>query len=139
MSFASYTDAIAKPFMGITPWILRLSFATSFILHGFGKFPMPADGLVRLFESKGIFMPELTASLVALGEVGAGALIILGGLFGTTLGHTLTRLGGGMGLVIMIGALSIAHSDWFITQKLFMSEQIFLLAIALYFAIRGNN
>ena len=84
-------------------------------------------------------MPELTASLVALGEVGAGALIILGGLFGTTLGHTLTRLGGGMGLVIMIGALSIAHSDWFITQKLFMSEQIFLLAIALYFAIRGNN
>ena len=139
MSFASYTDAIAKPFMGITPWILRLSFATSFILHGLGKFPMPADGLVRLFESKGIFMPELTASLVALGEVGAGALIILGGLFGTILGHTLTRLGGGMGLVIMIGALSIAHSDWFITQKLFMSEQIFLLAIALYFAIRGNN
>lgn len=139
MSFVSYTDAIAKPFMGITPWILRLSFATSFILHGLGKFPMPADGLVRLFESKGIFMPELTASLVALGEVGAGALIVLGGLFGTTLGHILTRLGGGMGLVIMIGALSIAHSDWFITQKLFMSEQIFLLAIALYFAIRGNN
>ena len=139
MSFASYTDAMAKPFMGITPWILRLTFATSFILHGLGKFPMPADGLVRLFESKGIFMPELTASLVALGEVGAGALIVLGGLFGTTFGHTLTRLGGGMGLVIMIGALSIAHSDWFITQKLFMSEQIFLLAIALYFAIRGNN
>ncbi|MEK9650427.1 MAG: DoxX family protein [Gammaproteobacteria bacterium] len=139
MSFASYTDAIAKPFMGITPWILRLSFATSFILHGIGKFPLPADGLVRLFESKGIFMPELTASLVALGEVGAGAFLVLGGFLGTTIGHTLTRLGGGMGLVIMTGAFSIAHADWFISQKLFMSEQIFLFALALYFAIRGNN
>jgi hypothetical protein len=39
----------------------------------------------------------------------------------------------------MIGALIIAHPDWLITQKLFMSEQIFLLALGTYFAIRGNN
>ena len=124
--------------MNLSPWLLRLSLGTSFILHGLGKFPMPADGMVKLFESKGILFPELTASLVALGEVGAGAAVIIGGFLGAT-GHLVTRLGGGAVAVIMIGALLIAHPDWLITQKLFMSEQIFLLALGSYFAIRGNN
>ena len=124
--------------MSLSPWLLRLSLGTSFILHGLGKFPMPADGMVKLFESKGILFPELTASLVALGEVGAGAAVIIGGFLGAT-GHLVTRLGGGAVAVIMIGALVIAHPDWLITQKLFMSEQIFLLALGTYFAIRGNN
>ena len=138
MSISAYLDNVAKPFMSLSPWILRLSLGTSFILHGLGKFPMPADGMVKLFESKGILFPELTASLVALGEVGAGAAVIIGGFLGVT-GHLVTRLGGGAVAVIMIGALLIAHPDWLITQKLFMSEQIFLLALGTYFAIRGNN
>ena len=138
MSISAYLDNVAKPFMNFSPWLLRLSLGTSFILHGLGKFPMPADGMVKLFESKGILFPELTASLVALGEVGAGAAVIIGGFIGAT-GHLVTRLGGGAVAVIMIGAILIAHSDWLITQKLFMSEQIFLLALGTYFAIRGNN
>ena len=138
MNISAYLDNVAKPFMNFSPWLLRLSLGTSFILHGLGKFPMPADGMVKLFESKGIFFPELTASLVALGEVGAGAAVIIGGFLGAT-GHLVTRLGGGAVSVIMIGALLIAHPDWLITQKLFMSEQIFLLALGTYFAIRGNN
>ena len=138
MSISAYLDNVAKPFMNLSPWLLRLSLGTSFILHGLGKFPMPADGMVKLFESKGILFPELTASLVALGEVGAGAAVIIGGFLGAT-GHIVTRLGGGAVAVIMIGALIIAHPDWLITQKLFMSEQIFLLALGTYFAIRGNN
>ena len=138
MSISAYLDNVAKPFMSLSPWLLRLSLGTSFILHGLGKFPMPADGMVKLFENKGILFPELTASLVALGEVGAGAAVIIGGFLGAT-GHLVTRLGGGAVAVIMIGALLIAHSDWLITQKLFMSEQIFLLALGTYFAIRGNN
>ena len=138
MSISAYLDNVAKPFMNLSPWLLRLSLGTSFILHGLGKFPMPADGMVKLFENKGILFPELTASLVALGEVGAGAAVIIGGFLGAT-GHLVTRLGGGAVAVIMIGALLIAHPDWLITQKLFMSEQIFLLALGIYFAIRGNN
>ena len=138
MSISAYLDNVAKPFMNLSTWLLRLSLGTSFILHGLGKFPMPADGMVKLFENKGILFPELTASLVALGEVGAGAAVIIGGFLGAT-GHLVTRLGGGAVAVIMIGALFIAHPDWLITQKLFMSEQIFLLALGTYFAIRGNN
>ena len=68
----------------------------------------------------------------------AGAAVILGGFLGGA-GHLVTRLGGGAVLVIMIGAFYLAHADWFITQKLFMSEQIFLFALGLYFAIKGNN
>ena len=104
MSISAYLDNVAKPFMNLSPWLLRLSLGTSFILHGLGKFPMPADGMVKLFESKGILFPELTASLVALGEVGAGAAVIIGGFLGAT-GHLITRLGGGAVAVIMIGAL----------------------------------
>ena len=81
MNISAYLDNVAKPFMNFSPWLLRLSLGTSFILHGLGKFPMPADGMVKLFESKGILFPELTASLVALGEVGAGAAVIMAGFF----------------------------------------------------------
>jgi len=39
----------------------------------------------------------------------------------------------------MTFAFILSHSDWFITPKLFMSEQIFLMIIGLYFFIKGNN
>ena len=138
MNISNYLDAIAKPFQGLAPWILRLTLGTSFILHGLGKFPLPPEKMVTWFESMGIAAPEIIASLVALGEVVAGAAVILGGFLGST-GHLITRLGGGAVVVIMIGAFYLAHADWFITQKLFMSEQIFLFALGLYFAIKGNN
>jgi uncharacterized membrane protein YphA (DoxX/SURF4 family) len=87
----------------------------------------------------GMPAPELVSSLVALGETGAGIAIIIGGLLSSQLGHLITRLAGGAVVVIMIGAFYIAHADWFITTKLFTSEQIFLMAIGLFFAIKGNN
>ena len=138
MNISNYLDAIAKPFQGLAPWILRLVLGTSFILHGLGKFPLPPEKMVTWFESMGIAAPEIIASLVALGEVVAGAAVILGGFLGSA-GHQITRLGGGAVVVIMIGAFYLAHADWFITQKLFMSEQIFLFALGLHFAIKGNN
>jgi len=138
MNISNYLDAIAKPFQGLAPWILRLVLGTSFILHGLGKFPLPPEKMVTWFESMGIAVPEIIASLVALGEVVAGAAVILGGFLGSA-GHLVTRLGGGAVVVIMIGAFYLAHADWFITQKLFMSEQIFIFALGLYFAIKGNN
>ena len=95
--------------------------------------------MVGWFSSMGIPAPDVVSSLVALGEAGAGIGIIVGGLLGTTLGHLITRLSGGAVVVIMIGAFYLAHSDWFITPKLFMSEQIFLFALGLYFAIKGNQ
>ena len=132
-------ESIAKPLMPITPWLLRLSLGTSFILHGVGKFPLPPEKMVTWFESMGYMYPEIVTSMVALGEVAAGAGIILGGLSKTHLGNLITRISGGAVAVIMIGAIFIAHSDWLVTKKLFMSEQIFLFVLGLYFAIKGNK
>ena len=95
--------------------------------------------MVTWFESMGYMYPEIVTSLVALGEVGAGAGIILGGLLNNKVGDLVTRLSGGAVGVIMIGAILIAHSDWLVTKKLFMSEQIFLFLLGTYFAIRGNK
>ena len=132
-------ESIAKPLIPITPWLLRLGLGTSFILHGIGKFPLPPEKMVTWFESMGYMQPEIITSLVALGEVGAGVGIILGGLINNHVGNLITRLSGGAVGVIMLGAIFIAHSDWLITKKLFMSEQIFLFLIGLYFAIKGNK
>ena len=132
-------ESIAKPLMPITPWLLRLGLGISFILHGVGKLPLPPERMVTWFESMGYMYPELVTSLVALGEVGAGAGIIFGGLLKNKVGDLITRLSGGAVGVIMIGAILIAHSDWLVTKKLFMSEQIFLFLLGTYFAIRGNK
>ena len=132
-------ESIAKPLMPITPWLLRLGLGTSFILHGIGKFPLPPERMVTWFESMGYMYPEIVTSMVAVGEVAAGAGIILGGLVSGHIGNLITRLSGGAVVIIMIGAILIAHSDWLITKKLFMSEQIFLLILGLFFAIKGNN
>ena len=132
-------ESIAKPLMPITPWLLRLGLGTSFILHGIGKFPLPPERMVTWFESMGYMYPEIVTSMVAVGEVAAGAGIILGGLVSGHIGNMITRLSGGAVVIIMIGAILIAHSDWLITKKLFMSEQIFLLILGLFFAIKGNN
>ena len=134
-----YLDAMAKPFMPITPWLLRLGLGIAFIYHGVGKFPLPPERMVTWFESMGYMYPEIVTSLVALGEVGAGAGIILGGLIKNKVGDLVTRLSGGAVGVIMIGAILIAHYDWLVTPKLFMSEQIFLFLLGTYFAIRGNK
>ena len=138
MSISNYLDDVAKPFVGLAPLILRFVLGVSFILHGLGKFPLPPEKMVPWFQGMGIAAPEIVASLVAIGEVVAGAAQIVGGFLGRV-GHLVTRLGGGAVVVIMIGAFYLAHSDWFITQKLFMSEQIFIFALGLYFAIKGNN
>ena len=135
----NFLESLAKPFLPITPWLLRLGLGTSFILHGLGKFPLPPEKMVTMFESMGYMYPEIVTSMVAIGEVVAGAGIIIGGLIISNTGTLITRLSGGAVVVIMIGAILIAHSDWLITKKLFMSEQLFLFILGLYFTIKGNN
>ena len=118
----------------LAPWVIRLGLGIAFIIHGYNKFPLPPQGLINYFG----FSPAL-ATFVALSEVFAGLIIIVGGLLNNSLGNLITRLGGLMVVVIMIFAFSIAHQEWFITVKLFTSEQIFLFLIGLFFLIKGNK
>ena len=133
-SIDNIMNAIMSHFYNLSPWLLRLGLGISFIFHGLGKFPLPPQKLIDYFG----FSPEL-ASFVAISELGAGILLILGGFLKGHVGNLVTRFAAGVIVIVMTFAFILAHSDWFITPKLFMSEQIFLMIIGLYFFIKGNN
>lgn len=133
-SIDNILNAIMSNFYHLAPWLLRLGLGTSFVFHGLSKFPLPPQKLIDYFG----FSSEL-ASFVAISELGAGILLLLGGFLKGHVGNLVTRFAAGVIVIVMIFAFTIAHSDWFITPKLFMSEQIFLIIIGLYFLIRGNN
>ena len=139
-------EKLARPLKDYSSCLLRIGLGVSFFLHGYGKVPIQ-QGFIDWLASKGIPFADLTAFLVAWGEMLSGSGILIGGLIGLslpTIGNIITRLSGGAVMVIMIGALLLAHSDWaiFIGERgsiLFASEQLFLLLLGTYFAIKGND
>ncbi len=110
-------------------WALRLSLAATFLYHGIGKFPVSAF-------SEAMGMPIAVAWAVALAEIVAGAALI-GGAFGK---EVLTRIGGLIVIVIMIGAIGMVHfkNGWNVGDG-GMEFQVLMLAVGLYFAARGNE
>ena len=142
----NFFDGIAAPLSGIADWLLRLGLGIAFFLHGYGKLPI-SDGFIGYLDSKGVPLAEASAYLVAWGEILAGLGIIVGAILAkpmVQLGHLVTRVSGGAIGVIMIFALLIAHSDWgiFFGERgsvLFASEQLFLLLLGTFYAIKGNN
>ena len=135
----NYLEKISRPIAPISFWLLRFGLGVAFFLHGFEKFPLPPEKMTNWFTKLGFAFPELTTSAVALGEVGAGVGIILGGLVKGHVGNVITKVSGGAVVIIMSGAFIIAHSNWFFTSRLFMSEQIFLFILGSFFLIRGNS
>ena len=139
-------EKTASPLKGYANYLLRIGLGVSFFLHGYGKIPIQ-ENFINWLSSKGIPFAETTAHLIAWGEMVSGIGILLGGLIGakaSVAGNLVTRLSGGAVMVIMIGALLIAHSNWgvFFGERgsiLFASEQLFLLLVGTYFAIKGND
>jgi len=137
-SLNNFLEKLANPLMGFADWIIRIGLGVSFFLHGFGKLPVDASGWL----ASNLGYP--VALMVAWGEVLAGLGVILGGLLSGAIGNLITRLSGGAIGIIMIGAITIAHSNWgiFFGERgsvLFASEQLFLLLLGIYFAIKGNQ
>ena len=126
-NFFSNIDALAS-------LILRFGIGIAFIIHGVKKFPLPPQGLIEYFD-----LSPAIASTVAISELLSGLLLIISGFIKNPLGSMLTRLSGLNIAILMISILAFAHQDWFITTKLFTSEQIFLLIGGIYFLIKGNR
>ena len=118
----------------LAPLIFRFGIGIAFIIHGLNKFPLPPQGLIEYFN----LSPAL-ASFVAICELSSGLILIVGGFIRNPLGNFITRLAGFTIVIMMINIFAIAHQDWFITTKLFTSEQIFLLIGGIYFLIKGNQ
>ena len=139
-------DNITRPISGLAEWLLRIGLGISFFLHGYGKIPI-GEGFIGWLASKGVPAAGAMAHMVAWGEMLAGIGIIVGGLIASRAeqaGHLITRLSGGAVLFIMVWAMIIAHSNWgiFFGERgsvLFASEQLFLILVGTYFAIKGNK
>lgn len=110
-------------------WLLRLSLAATFLVHGIPKFP--PDGFVQMSG-----LPVMVAWAVALGEVGAGLALIVGAFTD----ERLTRLGGLLVAVIMAGAIVLVHAEngWNV-QNGGMEFQALMLAAGLYFLTKGDK
>ena len=121
-------------FEALASLLLRFGIGIAFIIHGYAKFPLPPAGLVEYFG-----LPPALATFVALSELLSGIILIVSGFLKNPIGDTLTRFAGLVIVILMINIFIIAHPDWFITQKLFTSEQIFLFIGGFYFLIKGNK
>ena len=123
-----------KNFEALASLFLRLGISIAFIIHGWNKFPLPPQGLIEYFD-----LSPFLASFVALSEVSVGIILIIGGFIKNPYGNIITRFAGLTIIIIMVNIFVIAHQDWFITKKLFTSEQIFLLIGGIFFLIKGNR
>ena len=121
-------------FEALASLLLRFGIGIAFIIHGYAKFPLPPAGLVEYFG-----LPPALATFVALSEILSGVILIVSGFLRNPIGDTLTRFAGLVIVILMTNIFIIAHPDWFITQKLFTSEQIFLFIGGFYFLIKGNK
>tara|TARA_B100000686_G_scaffold212085_1_gene218984 strand:- start:329 stop:760 length:432 start_codon:yes stop_codon:yes gene_type:complete len=136
----------------VAVWLLRIGLGISFFLHGYGKMPI-GEGFIGWLASKGVPAAGAMAHMVAWGEMLAGIGIIVGGLIASRAeqaGHLVTRLSGGAVLFIMIWAMILAHLNWPIFFSItgedgckipawFASEQLFLILVGTYFALKGNK
>ena len=121
-------------FEALATLFLRLGIGIAFIIHGYGKFPLPPEGLVDYYD-----LHPFIASLVAISELSSGIILIISGFLKNPIGNILTRLVGLNIVILMVCIFAVAHQDWFITKRLFTSSQIFLLIGGLFFLIKGNR
>ncbi len=117
-------------------WLLRIALASVFVYHGWLKIADPGGGAMLGYSST-LWL------LVGLLEAGGGLLVVLGGILGGP-GDLLTRLGGAMLIVPMVGAITQVHwGRWsFVPTQDYpmggMEFQTTLLLLALFFVLMGN-
>ena len=122
-------NKIFDNFEFLGPIVLKSLLGIAFILYGYQKFPLPADGLISMGFAPG------TATIVPLIEVGAGLGMLVSIFIKGVSKRLLTRISALVIFSFMIVAIFIAHQDWLVNAKLFKSVQIFLLGVSFYFIV----
>jgi len=116
-----------KSFAPHVHWGLRLSLAATFIYHGVTKFPV---------EGPMMGMPVAMVWVLAIAEIAAG-LFLIAGAFGR---EVLTRLGGLIVIIVMVGAIALVHAkNGFNVMNGGMEFQILMLVTGLYLMAKGND
>ena len=107
-------------------WLLRLSLATTFIVHGYPKLVDPSD----------MGLPSIVGYLVGPFEFFGGILLLVGGLVKSDKFANISRLGASLIAIIMIGAILVVHiGDGWKGNEF----QILILSTCLLFIVKGND
>jgi putative oxidoreductase len=114
-------------------WLLRLPLALVLVQQGLDKFPLSAD------MAAGFGLPFALWALAAIGEVGAGVLLVASGFVRGALGNLLTRLAGIGTAIILLGVLIVAYGGTPLDWLIFNQFHLLLMAGGLYFALTGGR
>ena len=109
-------------------WSLRIAFAAPFLYHGITKFPM----MDMVAEMTGYSAGVMT--VVAITEILAAVLILADGFMHKGM---LSKIGGIMGAIIMLGAMKLAFPNGFNFMAGGYEFQLVLFLLSLHFALSG--
>ena len=119
-------------------WLLRVLMAIVFLQQGISKIPVS-------YEDAAVFdLPFLVWWFVALGELGAGIVLIFGGVgfpnqHWKNLTDLVTRFSGFTIGCVMTGVIWIGEPESLVDVLLYDNLHVFLWFGGLYFALRGNK
>ena len=110
-------------------WLLRLSLATTFIVHGYPKLVDPS-GLISMG------LPNFIAYLVGPFEFFGGVMLVIGALAHNEKFNYITKIGALLIAIIMLGAIFVVHlGDGWKGNEF----QVLILAVCLLFIFKGNK
>ena len=106
-------------------WLLRITLATTFIVHGYPKI-LDCSSMIEMG------MPTILAYLIGPFEVLGGCFLIGGAFFNSNI----TRLGASLICIIMLGAIFVVHINegW-----KGIEWQLLILSTCIVFLIKGND
>ena len=135
MNYKSLVNKI--PEFCYSHWLIRIPLAIIFLQQGLSKLPFSAD------DAASFDLPVLVWTFVVLGEIGAGAGLLIGGLFPKKflweLGDLITRFSGITICSIMTGVIWVGQPESFLDVLLYDNLHVLLWVGGLFFALRGNR
>jgi putative oxidoreductase len=135
MSVKTITSKI--PEFCMTHWLLRIPLIVVFLQQGMNKWPIN-------LEDSPVELTLLVWSFVVLGELGAAAGLLVGGLADYTkrtkeFGDLITRFSGIVITGIMTGVIWTGEPESFWDVILYDNFHVLLWVGGMYFALRGNR
>ena len=135
MNYKSLVNKI--PEFCMSHWLIRIPLAIIFLQQGISKLPFSPD------DAASFDLPVWVWTFVVLGEIGAGAGLLIGGLFPKKflweLGDLITRFSGITICSIMTGVIWVGQPESFWDVLLYDNLHVLLWVGGLFFALRGNR
>ena len=135
MNYKSLVNKI--PEFCMSHWLIRIPLAIIFLQQGISKLPFSPD------DAASFDLPVLVWTFVVLGEIGAGAGLLIGGLFPKKflweLGDLITRFSGITICSIMTGVIWVGQPESLWDVLLYDNLHVLLWVGGLFFALRGNR